>query len=568
MEAPLESNQFASPSEDVSLPLDEKHISSTSLAEMSFTKEVSEVQHGGTVDFLRIKVKDMLSSFAYASAAFWANKLVTMSNGSIEDVYLLAQSYLHLGESERAAHTLIRFNTIQKSLACRFFVARCYLACTKFIEALNAIGGDDEGLCLLRDLVQEEKYTWFQPIQELDSRVWLLRGTIFEAMDNRNKATTCYVKSLELDPFCAEALMKIEEHDLLTPKKQIATYSSVLEEKNLPSEINECIVHCYNSMCEKHELEKKDEGPSDLEKALAENSDIMVFEATRLFNRGKFDECLELSSRVLDTDKFHEKCLPVHISCLVELQEVNTLFYLAHQLVDANPEKAIPWFAVASYYFATKYYDKARQYYTKATQIDINFGVAWLGIAHSYAIQNEHDQAMTAYFYAARTMSGNHTPFLYLGMEYSQTKNDTMALKFYRKALSICPNDAAIFHEIGVLFLKDGNLEKAKTTFETAIKLHKKNGIQPKQLEATLVNLGRVYLQMGSNYEDAEALYTEALDLIPDSEVAIAGLAFSLHCLGNLDDAINYYHKVLALNPLDSFSESMLTKALTSVSII
>eukprot|EP00056_Hartaetosiga_gracilis_P005388 m.84195 g.84195 ORF g.84195 m.84195 type:complete len:105 (-) comp12149_c0_seq2:56-370(-) len=90
---------------------------------------------------------------------------------------------------------------------------------------------------------------------------------------------------------------------------------------------------------------------------------------------------------------------------------------------------------------------------------------------------------------------------------------------------------------------------------------------QPKKLEATLVNLGRVVLEIGMDYEEAEKLYIEALDLVPNSEEAIAGLAFSLHCQRKYDDAINYYHKALALNPLDSFSEHMLANALSKLVI-
>ena len=34
----------------------------------------------------------------------------------------------------------------------------------------------------------------------------------------------------------------------------------------------------------------------------------------------------------------------------------------------------------------------------KATQLDRLFGPAWLAYGHSFAVENEHDQAMAAYF--------------------------------------------------------------------------------------------------------------------------------------------------------------------------
>lgn len=50
--------------------------------------------------------------------------------------------------------------------------------------------------------------------------------------------------------------------------------------------------------------------------------------------------------------------------------------------------------------------DSARKYLAKATCLDRLFGPAWLAYGHSFAIENEHDQAMAAYFKAAQLMKG------------------------------------------------------------------------------------------------------------------------------------------------------------------
>ncbi|KAI4468097.1 hypothetical protein MML48_2g00018172 [Holotrichia oblita] len=48
------------------------------------------------------------------------------------------------------------------------------------------------------------------------------------------------------------------------------------------------------------------------------------------------------------------------------------------------------------------------RYLTKATSLDRLFGPAWLAYGHSFAIENEHDQAMAAYFKASQLMKGNY----------------------------------------------------------------------------------------------------------------------------------------------------------------
>ena len=50
------------------------------------------------------------------------------------------------------------------------------------------------------------------------------------------------------------------------------------------------------------------------------------------------------------------------------------------------------------YYYSTGRQDPARRYLEKATKQDVMFGPAWLAYGHSFAVENEHDQAMAAYF--------------------------------------------------------------------------------------------------------------------------------------------------------------------------
>ena len=72
------------------------------------------------------------------------------------------------------------------------------------------------------------------------------------------------------------------------------------------------------------------------------------------------------------------------------------LFSLAHQVIDLYPEWAVSWFGVGMYYYMTGKQEPARRYLNKATQLDRTLGPAWLAYGHSFAMENEHDQAMAA----------------------------------------------------------------------------------------------------------------------------------------------------------------------------
>lgn len=89
--------------------------------------------------------------------------------------------------------------------------------------------------------------------------------------------------------------------------------------------------------------------------------------------------------------------------------------------------------------------------YSKATTLDRVYGPAWLAFGHAFAADNEHDQAMAAYFTASQLMKGCHLPILYIGLEYGLTNNSKLAERFFSQALSIAPEDPFVLHEMGVI---------------------------------------------------------------------------------------------------------------------
>lgn len=111
----------------------------------------------------------------------------------------------------------------------------------------------------------------------------------------------------------------------------------------------------------------------------------------------------------------------------------------------------------------------ARRYLSKATTLDRGMGSAWLAYGHSFAADNEHDQAMAAYFKASQLMSGCHLPLLYIGLECGLTNNPKMADKFFQQALILAPNDPHVTHEMGVIAFQNQQFEEAEKLWKTAL---------------------------------------------------------------------------------------------------
>lgn len=114
---------------------------------------------------------------------------------------------------------------------------------------------------------------------------------------------------------------------------------------------------------------------------------------------------------------------------------------MAHKLTEANPDSAIAWYAVGSYYFLIKKYPNARKYFQKANTLDKNFAPGWIAFGHSFAAENESEQAIAAYRRAARLFPGCHLANLFIGMEYLRNDNKRNALQMFNQAKEICPTD-------------------------------------------------------------------------------------------------------------------------------
>ena len=102
-------------------------------------------------------------------------------------------------------------------------------------------------------------------------------------------------------------------------------------------------------------------------------------------------------------------------------------------------------------------------------------------------MENEHDQAMAAYFKACQLMRGCHLPLLYIGLEYSLTNNQQYAERFFSQvstltsnptctctctstqALEIAPHDPFVLHELGVSAFHSGQHEVAEKFLRSAL---------------------------------------------------------------------------------------------------
>jgi anaphase-promoting complex subunit 6 len=88
---------------------------------------------------------------------------------------------------------------------------------------------------------------------------------------------------------------------------------------------------------------------------------------------------------------------------------------------------------------------------SKTSLMDPRFAPAWIAFGHTFAVEGEHDHAITAYSTAARLFQGSHLPLLFVGMEHIQLANELMAEEALAASMLMCDSDPLVWNEQGVL---------------------------------------------------------------------------------------------------------------------
>ena len=352
---------------------------------------------------LRRKVRCHLDQHMYESAVFLADKLVTMSGGHEDDVYTLAQAYFRAGLHHRAIYTVVEAGLVERHSKFRFLVAKCHVVKENWEEALAVLGDGASAA---------EEPPPADAAEDYRAAMSLLRGNIYDAMDDRDQAVLAYRTALRHDCCCYEAFKHLTEHHLLTSADEQALISEIAFGGD-----DAWLELLYRAKVNRYDAARAagppPPSPSDagtgsamvtddaaqprssiahldtLESSynLSGNLDLLAHRAEVQYYSHDFRAALATCREILQRDPHHLSCLPVYLCTLHELGEKNDLFYQAHQLVDEHPQAAVSWFAVGCYYHLTGNYDSSRRYFEKATHLDNWFAPAWLGYGNAFAAQ-------------------------------------------------------------------------------------------------------------------------------------------------------------------------------------
>lgn len=400
-----------------------------------------------------------------------------------------------------------------------------------------------------------------------------LRGLCHAKQNAFDRAKECYKDAMRIDVQCFEAFDQLMKNSLMSPGEEwdfleTLNFDSIQPDPSDPSSAQEAaafVRNLYTTRLSKYA--RPEEFATAIETLsmhykLAENPDILLAKAEILFTSSRFRESLILTSSILENDPYDFAAIPVHLAALHELDEKNTLFLLSHDLADTHPNEPCTWLAVGTYYLTTNRIPEARGYFSKASLMDPHFGPAWVGFAHTFAAEGEHEQAISAYSTAARLFQGTHLPQLFLGMSNLAVGHLGLAREYLSTAHSLCDRDPLLLNELGVCSYQEEAFAEAIRIFQLALRIADDNEAPPQQYCSTRLNLAHA-LRRAGHFEEALVEFDEVIRTGMRECSVFAAKGLVLLELEQPFEATVALHAALEISPQDPIAAELLAKALT-----
>jgi len=146
---------------------------------------------------------------------------------------------------------------------------------------------------------------------------------------------------------------------------------------------------------------------------------------------------------------------------------------------------------------------------------------------------------------------------------FSQTSYWKNSETLWNHTLSVTSDNDVAHNNLGFLFLRSGELDKAISEFQTALDIRSRNTQRHYSLGAALIqnNMGNAFARK-QLWNEAIGHLQEAARLRPDYADAYFNLGSVLFQQGRIDDAITQWRKALAIRPTDAEAHRNVASAL------
>lgn len=204
-----------------------------------------------------------------------------------------------------------------------------------------------------------------------------------------------------------------------------------------------------------------------------------------------------------------------------------------NEYVDKYPYSKLAWFNLGVFYNTLELFEKAIEAYEFVLAIDENFASAYFNIANSYSGLKYYRKAINYYRETFKYEDEDALTHIYIGESYENLEEYQNALLHYNSALNIDANSADAWVGLARLAITDEEDAKAINFYKRAVEINPHN-------EDIAYDLGLVYFRIGE-WEKAKDIFTNIIE--NDDTYVDAWLALS-RCFAADGDMVTAIAKV------------------------
>ncbi|KFD57632.1 hypothetical protein M513_01302, partial [Trichuris suis] len=524
---------------------------------------------------LETKIDAFLHCGDWASAVFWAERLLLCNMDDAFAIYTFVRCLFMAGEYGRALLYLERRQLTECHELFRFLAAQCKLARRLPGDVITLLqhSSDETGKtkgwrkrarCNLKRLSVLDELAVNLNIAGQRS---LLLGKALQMIEDTKEAVEAYKRALQDDVLIADAAGRLFLDHFVKPSEKDEIFQSIQSRMEMQKIVKPELVNFFYSLMLGPPSKELKEYVSTNFPCLEYSSPVCFQKAREHYMYGYFDEALNDLDKDALTNEHDTRVLALRCCSLYLSGREALLFKLAHELSLYMPDQAITFFAIGCYYYVVNGYDMAKQFFRKSAKIDSINCYAWIAYGNACAADLEHDQAMNSYLRAGTLMQGHPFPLTLIGVEYTVTGHYMLAQNYLSDALDLAPFNPYTVHEMGVLLLKMGKYRTAETYFIRAIQqVQRAEKRIPVYWEPLISNLGHCYRKMRM-YDKALKQFEEALELVPCNASTLVSIAF-IHMLSRDSwAAVRYLREALIVNPEDNVAKKLISRALENSAV-
>jgi cellulose synthase operon protein C len=295
--------------------------------------------------------------------------------------------------------------------------------------------------------------------------------------------------------------------------------------------------------------------------------------ATLELGRGENQAALDTAQQIVTTQPYSGDGYLLRSQAELQSQNYSEAQHDSEEAMKRAPQSPASYIELGAIQFTQKHFPEAEKYYQQALDKDPTSTPGLSGLMHVYVAQKNYDKAIAAAnSQIAKSPQVSNFYDLLATALYDGKKDYPGARTALEKAINLDKNNVDAIEKLGRVEVQQHNPDQALSLYLNATKDH------PRDVRFFIL-AGQLYSDQ-QNWDQAKAMYQEALAISPDNPLASNNLAYViLERGGNVDVAMNmaqtarrgmpdspsfadtlgwaYYHKGIYQSAINQFQEAL-----------